>query len=286
MRAARFVRWKVTAKRCASSRACCSRRSAGERRGRRTPSAATGQEDLLVALGEADDRAGCDSPSSCSASTAALSCPLPPSITTRSGSGFSSSTTSAQEALHDLVHRLEVVDAGGVANGELAVLAALGRPFSNQTHEATVSVPCACEMSKQTSERGSSRQAELPLQFVHRIGRPLVGLERGELELLEQVTRVLVGEIHELAPRPALRHAHVRSPPAPPRPSPAPARRTGAAGGASAPGAVRYHCSRNAASTAPSSISSACSSSRWSRASSLPPRIRSTTAQASSPSRA
>ena len=56
VRTVRRLRWKVIAKRCASSRACWSMRSAGERRGRRSDSRAAEHEDLLLALGEADDR--------------------------------------------------------------------------------------------------------------------------------------------------------------------------------------------------------------------------------------
>ena len=68
-----------------------------------------------------------------------------------------------------------------------------------------MSVPCAVEMSKHTSERGQPLQPELALQLVHRVGRALLALERRELELLQQVARVLLREVDQLAPRAALR---------------------------------------------------------------------------------
>ena len=51
----RSWRWYVIAKRCASSRTCCSRYSASESRGMRTGSLAAGQVHLLEPLGEARD---------------------------------------------------------------------------------------------------------------------------------------------------------------------------------------------------------------------------------------
>ena len=61
-------------------------------------------------------------------------------------------------------------------------------------------------MSKQTIARGTLCSAELALQLVHRIDRALVRLEGRSLLLLEQVPRVLVRELDELAARAALRH--------------------------------------------------------------------------------
>ena len=90
VRTARRLRWKVIAKRCASSRACCSTRSAGDRRGSRSGSLRPSTKisssrfaRLIIGIAPR--------PSASSAACAALSCPLPPSITTRSGNGFSSS---------------------------------------------------------------------------------------------------------------------------------------------------------------------------------------------------
>ena len=91
VRAVRFCRWKVIAKRCASSRACCNIRNAGESLGYRMGSLRTGRKissSRLARLISATD----EIPSASSAARAAFNCPFPPSMTARSGSCFCSLT--------------------------------------------------------------------------------------------------------------------------------------------------------------------------------------------------
>ena len=114
----RSWRWYVIAKRCASSRTCCSRYSASESRGMRTGSARPGQVHLLEPLGEAGD-ADVLEPSSSSTRTATSSWPLPPSISSRFG-GYANrlpgvrafvalAEVVAEPAGQHLLHRREVV---------------------------------------------------------------------------------------------------------------------------------------------------------------------------------
>ena len=92
----RRLRWKSIANRCASSRTrCSSRRRLASRAAISSGCRATGDEDLLEALGEADHRARRARRSGPSARIPAESWPLPPSITIRSGSEAKLSSRSA-----------------------------------------------------------------------------------------------------------------------------------------------------------------------------------------------
>src|SRR5688500_1103696 len=91
VRIVRRLRLYVTANRCASSRACCRSRSAGERRARRSGSLFPMRKTSSSRLARLIVGRACSSSAS-SAARAAASCPLPPSITTRSGSDLCSSS--------------------------------------------------------------------------------------------------------------------------------------------------------------------------------------------------
>src|SRR5260221_62107 len=91
VRTVRLFRWNVIAKRCASSRACWSIRSAGERRGSRSDSLLPSRKISSSRLARLASGMA-PSPSASSASAAALNCPLPRSMSTRSGRARSSSS--------------------------------------------------------------------------------------------------------------------------------------------------------------------------------------------------
>ena len=84
-RASRRWRWKPSAKRCASSRNRCRSCRPGECGSSTIGSGRSGHEDLLHALRERD-HGDAGRSYSCIAASAAESCPLPPSITTRPAS--------------------------------------------------------------------------------------------------------------------------------------------------------------------------------------------------------
>ena len=93
-RLARAWRWKVTAKRCASSRIRCSSRSAGAVRIERERLIAVAHEDELLLLGQAD-RDQVRQADLLERLVGRVQLPLPPSITIRSGNGPPSSSTRA-----------------------------------------------------------------------------------------------------------------------------------------------------------------------------------------------
>ena len=111
-------------------------------------------------------------------------------------------------ARHDLAHRREIV--GRTADDrfdlELPILGAL-RPAVLEPDTRRDRVRALRRRDVEADHRAwNALQPELSLQLVHGIDGALLGLERRRLLLFEQMPRVLVGELDELSPRPALRH--------------------------------------------------------------------------------
>src|SRR4029079_6797388 len=111
---------------------------------------------------------------------------------------------SREVARHDLVHRREVVDPFDGLHLELAILGAIGpailKPDTGRDGVRSLRVRDV------EADEGSRDflQSELPLQLIYRIARSLLGFFAGETELLEQMPRVLRGEVDELTARTAL----------------------------------------------------------------------------------
>ena len=121
-RFARARRWNVTANRCASSRMRCTSRSAGDCRAAAPCPSARSRVNISSSCFARPTATSRSRPSSRSAAYAAVSCPLPPSITIRSGNGPPCSSTRLVAPQDDLVHRREVVeDQAGLGVGRVRV---------------------------------------------------------------------------------------------------------------------------------------------------------------------
>ena len=84
-----------------------------------------------------------------------------------------------------------------------------GRPASNQTSEPTVSRPWLWRDVDADEAARHGAQAEVAAEGVDRILGPLLGLERLDPQALEQVARVLVGQLEPAVRGAPLRHGPV-----------------------------------------------------------------------------
>ncbi len=184
---------------------------AQRRRASRKPQrlAAPDHEDLLLALGEADER-DCALPQRLERGVCGRELPLPAVDHHEIGERLAVLDSALKVARHDLAHGGEVVRAFHRLHLELPILGASRAPVLEPDRRAD-GVGALGGRDVEADERArDAREAELATERVHRIGGALVRFQRGELELLEQVPRILLGQIDELATRAPLRNAHVR----------------------------------------------------------------------------
>ena len=284
MRIVRRLRLYVTAKRCASSRARCSRRSPGERRASRSGSARPGRKTSSSRFARL---AICSlpRPSASSDSWATESCPFPPSIRTRSGSGLSSSSRRWKSRV--TASRIEAKSSvpSTVLMRSFRYSARLGRPFSNQTHEATVSVPCAVEMSKHAMARGTrSRPSSRWSSYTGSTARSSVSAPASRNS--SRRWRAFCSARSTSSRRDPRCGMRTSVPASDASMSSRSANSKGTISSAARSAAGRYARARYAARTEGSASPSRLPMYWCSRPSSFPPRMRSITTHASSPSRA
>ena len=105
---------------------------------------------------------------------------------------------------HDLVHGCEVVGTDNRFHLELAILRA-SWPAIVEPHARSDRVGALGRRDVEADERSRDPlQPELSPELINWVRRALIAFESRELELLEQVPRVLLCEVDELASRPAL----------------------------------------------------------------------------------
>jgi len=113
----------------------------------------------------------------------------------------------AEVAPDDLAHRLEVVGALRLVHRldlHRAVLAPARPPVLEPDDAPDTVLPLRGGVVEADERARELLQAEFLPEVVDGVGGALVGLLLGELELLEQVARVLLGQVDQLALRPAL----------------------------------------------------------------------------------
>src|SRR5688572_1412307 len=110
-----------------------------------------------------------------------------------------------------LAHRCEVVGSLDGLHLELAVLRS-SRASVLKPYTRTDSVCALGGRDVEAGHRaGQLLEAELPSKLIDRIACACPSLERSQSQLLQQVTRVLLCKIYELAPRSPLRDLNLRT---------------------------------------------------------------------------
>ena len=119
--------------------------------------------------------------------------------------GFLVAQPTLEVTSHDFSHRCEIVAAFDRLDPKFPVFAAL-RTTILEPHGRSDGVR-ALGSGDVEADQGTRQplQAELAAELIDGISCPLFGLHRRQLELLQQVPRVLLGERDQLAPRPTLR---------------------------------------------------------------------------------
>ena len=147
-------------------------------------------------------------PSLFSAVSAALSCPRPPSMRIRSGSGFVLLEQPPVSPVDRLGHRAEVVRADRrVLMLKIAVLLLVELPAVEDDHPGDGVACPGCSRCRTTRSAGSRRS--MPRTCAEARGRDLqaVLLRFAEPRLVRE-PRVAVRELHPVDALAALRHAH------------------------------------------------------------------------------
>src|SRR5688500_10253552 len=107
-------------------------------------------------------------------------------------------------ARDDFAHRSEVVSPLHCLHAELAILGAARPAVIEPDHGSDGIRALRCGDVEAHQRTRQPLQPELATELVHRARGPLLRFQGGQLQLFEQVTRVLLGQPHELAPWPAL----------------------------------------------------------------------------------
>ena len=114
--------------------------------------------------------------------------------------------TANQKAGHHFLHRREIVDSFYTLDSISPVLRLAGTATLEPHQRAHRIAPLVVRDIDADHRPWNDWQAEIAAQGKHRVGRPLIDVEGLDLEAVEQMARVLIGELNELRGRAALRH--------------------------------------------------------------------------------
>ena len=107
---------------------------------------------------------------------------------------------------HHFIHRRKVIVSPFTFDLELAVLGTLRTTILEPHHAGNRVLALRMRNIEAHKTAWHDCQAEFALQIVHRIGGAFIALVARELHLLEQVTRILHREVHQLPLGTALRY--------------------------------------------------------------------------------